>query len=323
MMGWDDALIIAGISAAGSAAAAGISSAVGSATSTRVARKTAKYNLRNAKEQMAYQDELQRLYSKDMTKWGLLTNPQYKMAGLKAAGLNPILAYDFGNANLASASYSAGMGASASYTPANTSGIDISSAYDAVQRGDKTGEEKGLVKPLGMAQIENTKTQADLNATRVSSEETRQDVDTAQAEKLREETAGVRLNNKLKAATNARDINRAKTEYEVESAPRPNASTDGSAPLHDSPLGKKLNNAIQNDAYLNNRERSILLDAARALEGGVSAYSTFKTARNGGMIAGAARKGAASQSKNAETNRRNVELKERAEQRMLRRRKKK
>ena len=277
--GWDDALILGTLGAVGAASSAGISSAVGSATSSRVARKMAKYNIRNAKEQMSYQDQLQRLFSKDMTKWGLLTNPSFKMQGLRAAGLNPILAYDTSNANLASASYSAGSGVSGGYTPASTSGIDIASAYDSVTRGDKAKEEKDLVRPTGEANIENIKTQSDLNATKVSTEEMNQDVLEAKKKQIEEETARTKLDNDLKSATNARDIFRAKTDYEVESTRREIAEKrdlyHGFAPPHDTPYGHKREMELGKNIYLDNPTRQKILDFLGGVFGTAKAVSGF------------------------------------------------
>ena len=327
MFGWDDAAIIAAMTAA-SAGASYASSAVGTSQSTHVARKVAQYNLKNAKAQMQLQDQLQRAYSKDMTKWGLLTNPAYKMAGLKAAGLNPILAYDSGNSALAAASYSGTGGAQLGNQSVDFAGAlrdGFNSALDKKRASNETELKEANVDNIN-ANTTKAKTEADLTATRVSSEETRQDVDSAQVEKLREETRGVKLSNDLKAATNARDVARAKSEYDADQGLLDRIETGygfgGNVQKHvKTPYERKIENLLQNDTYLNSRERSMLLDAARAIEGGVSAYGTIKGARNGGLFAGAARKGAAASTKNAETNRRNVQLKERAEQRMLRRRK--
>ena len=70
----------------------------------KLMKRQAEYNRENAQFVMQLQDALQRSFSKDMTGWQLLTNPSMKMEGLRAAGLNPILAYDSSTGSLASES---------------------------------------------------------------------------------------------------------------------------------------------------------------------------------------------------------------------------
>lgn len=282
-MGWDDALVLGGLSLASSAAGAGISSAVGSAVSSRIARKTAKYNLRNAMAQMAAQDKYQRAYAKDMSAWSAAYGPSMKMAGLEAAGLNPILAYDSISGALPSASYSGGSGVSSPYSPPNIDILGgISSALNIKQQFARANRADDIVD----AEIGREVSSATLNEQNAEKASADTLVASAQADKLREETAGIKLNNDLKAATNARDIERAKADYANETGELQHYEKLGGKPFVEhggnigmkpiTPYERKIMNMIENDRYLNSRERSVIMDSLRGLEGGTSAFKNFK-----------------------------------------------
>ena len=282
-MGWDDALMLGGLSLASSAAGAGISSAVGSATSSRVARKTAKYNLKNAMAQMAAQDKYQRAYAKDMSAWASAYGPSMKMAGLEAAGLNPILAYDSVSGALPSASYSGGSGVSSPYSPPSIDILGgISSALNLKQQYARANRADDIVD----AEIGQSVSSASLNEQNAEKASADTVVAGAQADKLRAETAGIKLNNDLKAATNGRDIARAKSDYENDMGFLKKNEKLGGTPFVENrgQIGfrpfteyeKKIMNVIENEKYLNSMERSIILDSLRGVKDGASAFKIFK-----------------------------------------------
>lgn len=282
MMGWDDALILGGLSAGASAIGAGVSSAVGSATSSRIARKTAKYNLRNAMAQMAAQDKYQRAYAKDMSAWQAAYGPSMKMAGLQSAGLNPILAYDSVNGALPSASYSGGSGVSSPYSPPN---IDILGGMSSALRLKEEFSRASRADDIVDAEIGQSVSSATLNEHNAEKASADTLVANAQADKLKAETAGIKLNNDLKAATNARDIERAKADYANETGElqhyeklggKPFVEHGGDIGLHPlTPYERKVMNILENERYLNSKERSIFLDGLRGVKDGSSALKMF------------------------------------------------
>lgn len=261
-----------------------INTALGYRASKKLMRKTAAENWKYYQKQLKLQEQIQRRFSRDQTKWSLLYTPAFHMAGLKAAGLNPILAYDSNNHSMVTGSFSGSN--MTSQGPVVDPGIDLTSAYEKYTRGGKNETERQIAKDVGEQNVKNiaantekTKIDTELNATKQATEERQQDLITAQIEKTQEEAARQRLDNKLKSATNSRDINRAKTEYEVESHTRPNAGIDSNGnpvfPLHDSPYGKYLVNKLLTGEYLSSPLRNKLIDFGRGAAGTAKAVSVF------------------------------------------------
>ncbi|AXH73236.1 MAG: DNA pilot protein [Microviridae sp.] len=180
MFGIDDAIIGAGIGAAGNLVGGMISSGGAAAqnqSALQLAREQMAFNDAQAKRQMDFQERMSS------------TAYQRAMADMKAAGLNPILAYQQGGSSTPSGA--AGSGAGANFENAMEGlGKGVSSASQGAARAV---ELKNTV-----AQTANTLTQADLNKVnqdvgRANIAKTNQDTITSaqQAAKANAETANI------------------------------------------------------------------------------------------------------------------------------------